>query len=139
MITALIKYERLPDFCYGCGFIGHSFRECYNSEVRKNIMEGVEPKFGGWLRASPLDRSKFRQRGEDTSEAILKAQEDIEHVAGVGAEGSSRSFILCWNVRGLGSPRAFLALRKVIRKQSPNLVFLSETRLKGNWAAKVKV
>ncbi|KAL5778542.1 hypothetical protein ACOSQ2_009279 [Xanthoceras sorbifolium] len=51
------------DFCYGCGFIGHSFRECYNSEVRKNIMEGVEPKFGGWLRASPLDRSKFRQRG----------------------------------------------------------------------------
>ncbi|KAL5807766.1 hypothetical protein ACOSQ3_028457 [Xanthoceras sorbifolium] len=60
MITALIKYERLPDFCYGCGFIGHSFRECDNSEVRKNIMEGVDPKFGGWLRASPLDRSKFR-------------------------------------------------------------------------------
>ncbi|KAL5784031.1 hypothetical protein ACOSQ2_006423 [Xanthoceras sorbifolium] len=46
--------------------------------------------------------------------------------------------ILCWNVRGLGSPRAFLALRKVIRKQSPNLVFLSETRLKGEWAARVK-
>ncbi|KAL5758878.1 hypothetical protein ACOSP7_021489 [Xanthoceras sorbifolium] len=28
---------------------------------------------------------------EDTSEAIPKAQEDIEHVAGVGAEGASRS------------------------------------------------
>ncbi|KAL5862157.1 hypothetical protein ACOSQ4_003453 [Xanthoceras sorbifolium] len=42
MITALIKYERLPDFCYGCGFIGHSFRECHNSEVRKSIMEGAE-------------------------------------------------------------------------------------------------
>ncbi|KAL5834454.1 hypothetical protein ACOSQ4_013951 [Xanthoceras sorbifolium] len=91
MIMALIKYERLPDFCYGCGFIGHSFRECYNSEVRKNIMDGVEPKFGGWLRASPLDRSKFRQKGEDISEAIPKAQEDIEHVSGVGAEGASRS------------------------------------------------
>ncbi|KAL5776664.1 hypothetical protein ACOSP7_009590 [Xanthoceras sorbifolium] len=46
MITALIKYERLPVFCYGCGFIGHSFRECHNSEMRKSIMEGVEPKFG---------------------------------------------------------------------------------------------
>ncbi|KAL5836692.1 hypothetical protein ACOSQ3_013861 [Xanthoceras sorbifolium] len=56
MITALIKYERLPDFCYGCGFIGHAVRECHNSEVRKSIMEGVEPKFGVWLRASPLDR-----------------------------------------------------------------------------------
>ncbi|KAL5831988.1 hypothetical protein ACOSQ4_017342 [Xanthoceras sorbifolium] len=55
------------DFYYGCGFIGHSVRECHNSEVRKSIMEGVEPKFGVWLRASPLDRSKPRQRGEDTS------------------------------------------------------------------------
>ncbi|KAL5800887.1 hypothetical protein ACOSQ3_032519 [Xanthoceras sorbifolium] len=80
MITALIKYERLPDFCYGCGFIGHSFREYHNSEVRKSFMEGVEPKFGMWLRASPLDRSKNRQRGEYSSEAKPKAQEDIEEV-----------------------------------------------------------
>ncbi|KAL5752380.1 hypothetical protein ACOSQ2_022887 [Xanthoceras sorbifolium] len=29
--------------------------------------------------------------GEDTSDAIPKAQEDIEHVAGIGAEGASRS------------------------------------------------
>ncbi|KAL5738018.1 hypothetical protein ACOSP7_030779 [Xanthoceras sorbifolium] len=64
-------------------------------------MEGVEPKFGMWLRASPLDRSKPRQRGEFNPEANPKAQDDIEHVIGV--------------------------------------VFLSETRLKGVWAAKVKV
>ncbi|KAL5790597.1 hypothetical protein ACOSQ2_005485 [Xanthoceras sorbifolium] len=90
MITALIKYERLPDFCYGCGFIGHSVRECHNSEVRKSIMEGVEPKFGVWLRASPLDRSKPRHRGEDTSEAKPKAHVDIEDVDGAGAEGARR-------------------------------------------------
>ncbi|KAL5743911.1 hypothetical protein ACOSQ2_027027 [Xanthoceras sorbifolium] len=70
MITTLIKYERLPDFCYGCGFIGHSFRECYNSGVRKNIMEGVEPKFGGWFRASPLDRSKFRGGSRNVQERL---------------------------------------------------------------------
>ncbi|KAL5745637.1 hypothetical protein ACOSP7_026783 [Xanthoceras sorbifolium] len=73
MITALIKYERLPDFCYGCGFIGHSVKECHNSEVMKSIIEGVEPKFGVWHRASPLDRLKLRQRGKDTSEAKPKA------------------------------------------------------------------
>ncbi|KAL5800083.1 hypothetical protein ACOSQ4_032967 [Xanthoceras sorbifolium] len=73
MITALIKYEILPDFCYGCGFIGHSFRECHNSEVRKSIMEGVEPKFGLWLRASPLDRSNVREdvRNRETKREIL--------------------------------------------------------------------
>ncbi|KAL5823861.1 hypothetical protein ACOSQ4_021761 [Xanthoceras sorbifolium] len=94
MITALIKYERLPDFCYGCGFIGHSFRECHISEVRKSIMEGAEPKFGVWLRASPPDRSKFRQRGEDTSEAKSKAQKDIEAVVGVGAKNATRTLVM---------------------------------------------
>ncbi|KAL5790678.1 hypothetical protein ACOSQ2_005566 [Xanthoceras sorbifolium] len=93
LIIALIKYERLPDFCYGCGFIGHAVRECHNSEVRKSIMEGVEPKFGVWLRASPLDRSKPRQRGEDTSEAKPKAHVDIEDVDGVCAEGARRIVI----------------------------------------------
>ncbi|KAL5804327.1 hypothetical protein ACOSQ3_031127 [Xanthoceras sorbifolium] len=93
LITALIKYERLPDFCYGCGFIGHSVRECHNSEVRKSIMEGVEPKFGVWLRAPPLDRSKPRHRGEDTSEAKLKAHVDIEDVDGACAEGARKTFI----------------------------------------------
>ncbi|KAL5756042.1 hypothetical protein ACOSQ2_020788 [Xanthoceras sorbifolium] len=93
MITALIKYDRLLDFCYGCGYIGHSVRECHNSEVRKSIMEGVEPKFRVWLRASPLDRSKPRQRGEETSAAKPKAYEDFEDVVEAGAEGASRIVI----------------------------------------------
>ncbi|KAK3225143.1 hypothetical protein Dsin_005005 [Dipteronia sinensis] len=37
--------------------------------------------------------------------------------------------ILSWNVRGLGNPRAFLALKRVLKRFSPSLVFLSETKL----------
>ncbi|KAL5741445.1 hypothetical protein ACOSP7_028177 [Xanthoceras sorbifolium] len=45
-----------------------------------------------WIHiASPPNRSKPRQRGEFTSEAIPKSQEDSEHVIGVGTEGASRS------------------------------------------------
>ena len=46
--------------------------------------------------------------------------------------------VLCWNVRGLGNPRAFNRLRKLIRKSSPDMVFLSETRLFGRRAANLK-
>lgn len=35
---------------------------------------------------------------------------------------------LCWNVRGLGNPRAVRALGDLLRERRPNLVFLIETR-----------
>ncbi|KAK2654210.1 hypothetical protein Ddye_014066 [Dipteronia dyeriana] len=40
--------------------------------------------------------------------------------------------VLCWNVRELGNPWAFLALKRVIKRFSLNLVFLSETKLHNN-------
>ena len=45
--------------------------------------------------------------------------------------------ILSWNCHGLGNPRAVRALKKLIRRQDPTLVFLMETRRKAhetnNW------
>jgi hypothetical protein len=43
-----IQYEFLPNFCYGCGMLGHVEREC-DDYVGKD----VEPQFGDWMRASP--------------------------------------------------------------------------------------
>ena len=37
--------------------------------------------------------------------------------------------ILSWNVRGLGNPRAFQALRKILQLHSAQLVFLCETNV----------
>ena len=39
--------------------------------------------------------------------------------------------VLCWNIQGMKNPRMVQALRKVLRKHSQNLVFLSKTRLFG--------
>ena len=46
--------------------------------------------------------------------------------------------LLSWNARGLGDPRAVDKLRMLIRKSSPSLVFISETKLAGRAALVIK-
>ena len=46
--------------------------------------------------------------------------------------------IIVWNARGLGDPRAFDKLRMMVRSYSPDLVFISETKLCGRRASLVK-
>lgn len=52
-VIILRNYKRLPDFCYKCGIIGNSFRDCC-------MMPG-NPKldFGAWLRAQPPGKIKI--------------------------------------------------------------------------------
>lgn len=46
--------------------------------------------------------------------------------------------ILSWNVQGMGNPRTFRALRHIIRSHHPQLVFLMETKLRGNKGDKLR-
>ncbi|KAL9451795.1 hypothetical protein AB3S75_013380 [Citrus x aurantiifolia] len=45
-----VVYEKLPDFCFCCGFIGHQFRECaqYKGQPKENLA------YGAWLKAISL-------------------------------------------------------------------------------------
>lgn len=45
------KYERLGTFCFVCGFIGHSEREC--NIVYANSDKVIDRAYGSWLRAPP--------------------------------------------------------------------------------------
>ncbi|KAK3212592.1 hypothetical protein Dsin_017298 [Dipteronia sinensis] len=45
---------------------------------------------------------------------------------------------LSWNVRGLGNPPAFAALKRLLKKQSPDFIFVSETKISGRKAAQIR-
>lgn len=56
---ARIKYERLPEFCYGCGRIGHTEKNC-NGELVRAEEDPREPMNGPWLQ---VDRPRKRELG----------------------------------------------------------------------------
>ena len=60
IVMVSLKYERLPEFCYVCGRIGHVSKECSDEEAKIEALNGVSTKFGSWMRASILERKKPR-------------------------------------------------------------------------------
>ncbi|KAI9071303.1 hypothetical protein K1719_046732 [Acacia pycnantha] len=43
-----VRYEKLQNFCYSCGKIGHDNRDCDDEKLRSSP-NSSEPRFGAWL------------------------------------------------------------------------------------------
>ncbi|KAH7557342.1 hypothetical protein JRO89_XS11G0128800 [Xanthoceras sorbifolium] len=53
--TMLLRYERIPEFCFQCEHIGHATRECIH--VDQSLLPGSQKiEYGSWLRATSLTR-----------------------------------------------------------------------------------
>ena len=45
-----IKYEKIPEFCFNCGFIGHNFKECSTTpKMIPNPFGKSFQTFGPWV------------------------------------------------------------------------------------------
>ncbi|XP_030940122.1 uncharacterized protein LOC115965057 [Quercus lobata] len=69
------QYERLPNFCYLCGKIGHSEHECSEKGETNGGVGKEKHKYGAWLRAEPVKRSGYsfgtpNQRSEESDQAL---------------------------------------------------------------------
>jgi hypothetical protein len=58
------KYEKLPNFCYHCGVVRHSRRDCAAKSLKGEGSLSRDTPFGPWLRVPPVFR---RWKGDSGS------------------------------------------------------------------------
>ncbi|CAL5412784.1 unnamed protein product [Camellia sinensis] len=56
------KYERLPIFCYFCGMLGHSERDC-DAKISAAVAPIAVPQYGSWLRMDNFRSKGVRRSG----------------------------------------------------------------------------
>lgn len=61
-----VTYERIPSFCYYCGKLGHTCKDCPNvteKDEDEGVINEAELPYGDWMRASPMKVSQnFSER-----------------------------------------------------------------------------
>ncbi|KAK3012916.1 hypothetical protein RJ639_009673 [Escallonia herrerae] len=70
-----LRYERLPDFCFNCGRIGHVHKGC--SQMPLSFPETKTNPYGPWLRAD--SSGSFPHTAEWNPQAMPKEQANQQH------------------------------------------------------------
>ncbi|KAF8392312.1 hypothetical protein HHK36_022654 [Tetracentron sinense] len=85
-----VKYERLPNFCFHCGLIGHAERYCEDSPVlmreEREVRAQFPREFGPWLKAERKETRPYA--GKEDLERRLKR---FLVEKGLATEGGSSS------------------------------------------------
>lgn len=62
-VIVVLQYEKLPEFCFVCGRVGHISRDCWDDKMDRRVFS-----FDSWLRAG---RSFVGRRSAETNRGAL--------------------------------------------------------------------
>ena len=115
------KYERLPNFCYRCGLLNHTLKECPENDGEKtNTTEEETLQYGAWMRGDFMRRYAQEQNRMSSDRGAT----DMRRWGG-GGESEKRQFIHRENEISVG----------VVEAQDPRQPALEEimlTQMKGH-------
>ncbi|KAL5783740.1 hypothetical protein ACOSP7_008769 [Xanthoceras sorbifolium] len=68
----LLRYERLAEYCFQCGVVGHVVRECQIAYDSGGSSSVPEYKFGTWMRAESPPKVRYSRTVNETSSGARK-------------------------------------------------------------------
>lgn len=87
----LVTYERLPSFCYFCGLLGHTHKDCgqvNEKDQEKNELDEETLPYGDWMARSPM---KFVCNVNDNVKTKDKVKQSLFRK--INSNGEVKSYI----------------------------------------------